>query len=364
MSTFEVACEHCQSRYQIPISLRDALRGRSVPCAWCTREWTPLPLERHDPRARSGADSLGQPPFPLHPYLQASIYSPPAAPATVESPVARSTTQLLRVGATTSTLSLRIAASGPEFELKAIYDLGARSFFIGHHGCHLELPKASALPDRAIRIRAAEGGFEFEGLDGFLVPVGANWVAKGRIELDARLDLFLSPYRIAMKASSTPGVSILDLEAASGPPPIPSPYAEPPPRAPAAPPAVADMSQTVRDFSAIGLEARKYSDPLGNLDVGLVHLDPPLQGDTAWIKKSPAVIGRTSGDIVLADARVSGKHAQIDILGIDQYSIKDLASTNGTTVNDRPASTTRLQDGDVIGFGGVRLQFLARPKRR
>jgi pSer/pThr/pTyr-binding forkhead associated (FHA) protein len=108
----------------------------------------------------------------------------------------------------------------------------------------------------------------------------------------------------------------------------------------------------------------KYSDPLSSVDVGLVHLDPPLQGEALWIKKSPTLIGRTSGDIVLADPRVSGKHAQIDVLGVDQYSIKDLASTNGTAVNDRPASTTRLKDGDIVSFGGVRLQFLARPKRR
>ena len=167
-----------------------------------------------------------------------------------------------------------------------------------------------------------------------------------------------------MKASNTPGVSIPDLESAtpsSTPPPSPYP---PPPAAPTPPPPMTDMSQTVRDLSAIGIEARKYSDPLGSLDVGLLHLDPPLQGETIWIKKSPALVGRVYGDVVLGDARVSGKHAQIDILGVDQYSLKDLASTNGTTVNDRPASTTRLKDGDIIGFGGVRLQFVARPKRR
>ena len=78
----------------------------------------------------------------------------------------------------------------------------------------------------------------------------------------------------------------------------------------------------------------------------------------------PALVGRTSGDVLIKDSRVSGKHAQIDVLGFEQYSIKDLASTNGTTVNDRPASITRLKDGDVIAFGGVRLQFVARPKKK
>jgi pSer/pThr/pTyr-binding forkhead associated (FHA) protein len=89
-----------------------------------------------------------------------------------------------------------------------------------------------------------------------------------------------------------------------------------------------------------------------------------VQGETLWLKKSPALVGRTTGDILIADSRVSGKHAQIDILGLDQYSLKDLASTNGTTVNDRPASTTRLKDGDIVAFGGVRLQFVVRRKQR
>jgi predicted component of type VI protein secretion system len=118
----------------------------------------------------------------------------------------------------------------------------------------------------------------------------------------------------------------------------------------------------VRGLSAFGFDTRRFSNPLDELEVGLLGLDPPVAGETLWIRKSPSLVGRTGGDVVIADSRVSGKHAQIDILGVDQYAIKDLASTNGTTVNDRPASTTRLKDGDVVGFGGVRLRFIARPK--
>jgi len=182
----------------------------------------------------------------------------------------------------------------------------------------------------------------------------------------------LEPYRVLLEATSLPGGPIRALEegtpaqgpVAPAPPPPPAPVpsaAAPPVRAPE--PAV-DVNSTVRGLGALGFDTRRFADPLADLDVGLLGLDPPIQGETLWFKKSPSLIGRTTGDLLIADSRVSGKHAQIDVLALDQYSIKDLASTNGTTVNDRPASTARLKDGDVIGFGGVRAQFVVRPKRR
>lgn len=356
MSSFEIVCENCKSRYLIPLELRDRLRGRSLPCAWCLREWTPLRLDPRDPLARSLAGSF-EAPFPLHPYLQSGTFAPQVPLAAVaESPVVRSTTQVLRVAAPAPSAYLRVAASGPDFELKAVYDLGAVGFLIGRRGCHLELPKALGLPERAIRMHAADGGFELRGIGSFRIPVGDRWEASARIDRDGQLDLLLSPYRVSLRPSATPGLPIPDLES---PPTGAAPAPKPPGAAPAA-----DLSETVRDFGALGLDARRQNDPLGTLDVGLVHLDPPLAGDTLWIRKSPVLVGRTAGDLLLVDGRVSGKHAQIEIMGFDQYSIKDLASTNGTTVNDRPASTTRLADGDVISFGGLRLKFVARPKRR
>jgi hypothetical protein len=143
VSTFEVFCEHCGSRYVIPIGLREQLRGRTVTCAWCMREWTPLRVELHDPSARGRGVSFGEPPFPLHPYLQVSTYAPAPAPATAESPVVRSTTQFVRVGPTGAPTNLRVSASGPEFELKAVYDW-ATGAFSSARGCHLELPRRRA----------------------------------------------------------------------------------------------------------------------------------------------------------------------------------------------------------------------------
>jgi hypothetical protein len=348
MSSFEISCEHCGSRYLLPASLREALRGMTVTCSVCTREWTPLPA---DGRGVAGGPRPGgsMPAIALHHYLQTNPYSyATAPPAAAEGTAA--------VPASGMGPTLRVAATGPDFELRATYELGARSFLIGRRGCHLDLLRADEIPERAIRIRRSERGFQFEGLGGFLIPLGPVRISSGRIDPGSRLELELGPYRVELESSSSPGHPIADLEAAGTAAPRPAP--------PPAPAPVADMSQTVRGLGSMGFDTRRFSDPLETLDVGLLGLDPPIRGETFWIKKSPALVGRTTGDILVGDARVSGKHAQIDILGLDQYAIKDLASTNGTTVNDRPASTTRLRDGDVVGLGGVRLQFVARPKKR
>jgi hypothetical protein len=334
---FEIVCEHCRSRYLLPQQVRDALRGQLLTCAVCTREWTGIPA---DPRSMTGgAVGLGPSRLPLHPYLQSNPYGDLGRSLPTESAAARSTTQAVR------------------------------AYFIGGQDCHLELFHAHTLPDRAIRVRAVEGGFEFEGVGGFLVPLGQVAVAVGRIPAGSRLDLVLDPYRIVLEPSSLPGGPIRTLEeraAPGAPPAAPAAPVAPPPPPPAAPAPepVADLSQTTRGLAAIGFDTRRFADPLADLDVGLLGLDPPVQGETLWLKKSPTLVGRTTGDILIADSRVSGKHAQIDILGLDQYSIKDLASTNGTAVNDRPASTTRLKDGDIVAFGGVRLRFVVRAKAK
>ncbi|HLF55809.1 MAG TPA: FHA domain-containing protein [Thermoanaerobaculia bacterium] len=363
MASFEIVCEHCHSRYVLPVELREQLRGAMTTCSVCTREWTPLPADSRDlPVDRGGW--LERPRLALHPYLQANPYLDAAASVPETSPVLRSATQPVRASARTRP-NLRVLAIGPGLELDAVFELGRLSFLIGGHGTHLELMHASTLPDRAIRIRSVEGGFEFEGIDGYLIPIGPVSVAAGRIETGARLELMLGPYRVALEASSAPGGPIRDLDdrPAAAPPPM-APVVPPKPTPAPAPAPVADMSQTVRGLGALGFDTRAFSNPLDNVDVGFLGLDPPVQGESFWFKKSPSLVGRTTGDVLIADTRVSGKHAQIDVLGVDQYSIKDLASTNGTTVNDRAVSTTRLKDGDVVGFGGVRLRFVARPKRK
>ena len=70
------------------------------------------------------------------------------------------------------------------------------------------------------------------------------------------------------------------------------------------------------------------------------------------------LVGRDGADIVLQDEKISRKHAELGLYGPDAYILRDLASTNGTSVNDRRiAEKTRLHHGDLIRVGDTLLRF-------
>jgi pSer/pThr/pTyr-binding forkhead associated (FHA) protein len=67
------------------------------------------------------------------------------------------------------------------------------------------------------------------------------------------------------------------------------------------------------------------------------------------------ILGR-HGDVALDDGRVSRKHAQIVSDG-ESFTLEDLGSTNGTTVNGEPVTgePRQLAEGDRISLGGLEL---------
>src|SRR5687767_12843536 len=67
--------------------------------------------------------------------------------------------------------------------------------------------------------------------------------------------------------------------------------------------------------------------------------------------------GRTDEcDVVVADANVSRRHAQVmDLAG--SIALMDLGSSNGTLVNGLPISRIFLMDGDEVTLGGTILVF-------
>lgn len=70
------------------------------------------------------------------------------------------------------------------------------------------------------------------------------------------------------------------------------------------------------------------------------------------------LVGRDGADIVLDDAKVSRRHAEIGLYGPGAYVIRDLASTNGTRVNGRRVvEKAKLAAGDRIGVGDTELGF-------
>ena len=71
------------------------------------------------------------------------------------------------------------------------------------------------------------------------------------------------------------------------------------------------------------------------------------------------VLGRGNDcDIRINDHSVSRRHARIQP-GADGYYAVDLQSTNGTFVNDVPASMCKLKDGDYLRVGNCIYRFLA-----
>jgi pSer/pThr/pTyr-binding forkhead associated (FHA) protein len=84
-----------------------------------------------------------------------------------------------------------------------------------------------------------------------------------------------------------------------------------------------------------------------HLPVG-VQVPPAVE-----LNKSPFTLGRVNGDLTVADARVSRKHAVIT-QEQGQFYIQDAASANGTMVNGVRLETDRkalLAPGAIIGLG-------------
>ncbi len=93
----------------------------------------------------------------------------------------------------------------------------------------------------------------------------------------------------------------------------------------------------------------------------LVHIYPtgPGMGTRYLLGDTALVLGRGSdSDIRINDNSVSRRHARIQP-GADGYYAIDLQSTNGTFVNDTPASMYKLKDGDYLRVGNCIYRFLA-----
>lgn len=65
---------------------------------------------------------------------------------------------------------------------------------------------------------------------------------------------------------------------------------------------------------------------------------------------------RLDCDVVLADPRVSRRHAQLRWRS-GRYVLFDLGSTGGTSVNGHPVKEAVLEPGDVFSLGGVDIIF-------
>ena len=101
----------------------------------------------------------------------------------------------------------------------------------------------------------------------------------------------------------------------------------------------------------------------GQLGTCLVHIYPtgPAMGRRYALDGKALTLGRGEGaDIVVPENSVSRRHARIDPAPQGGFAVCDLASTNGTYVNDVVVrSPTQLRDGDYLRVGNCIYRFLA-----
>ena len=88
-------------------------------------------------------------------------------------------------------------------------------------------------------------------------------------------------------------------------------------------------------------------------------MKPVGGGDPVPLRKIELFVGRRpSCDICLDFENVSGKHCIFRLIN-GVWHVRDMGSTNGTTVNGARVKERRLADGDEIAVGGTRLRFEA-----
>jgi pSer/pThr/pTyr-binding forkhead associated (FHA) protein len=92
------------------------------------------------------------------------------------------------------------------------------------------------------------------------------------------------------------------------------------------------------------------------MDMLLEVVEGPDAGRRIDLSK-PAVLGRdSSADVVLADERISRRHARVSP-SQDGIEVEDLDSTNGTFVNDNQLhGRTMIRPGDTVIVGVTVLQ--------
>jgi hypothetical protein len=122
----------------------------------------------------------------------------------------------------------------------------------------------------------------------------------------------------------------------------------------------AEPSQGEEGHTMVYSTSDRLSEPLREPDPRRGTARLRIGGRSELLGSAGATIGRSrEADIVLDDANVSRKHAEVRPSG-GSWIVRDLGSTNGVKVNGRRLDPTRpqsLKRGDVIELGTSRATF-------
>src|ERR1700761_7281076 len=86
------------------------------------------------------------------------------------------------------------------------------------------------------------------------------------------------------------------------------------------------------------------------MSLRLVVIEGPKKGEVFVIRED-IFVGRKEGDLILADSKVSSKHARIFVDDNGDYIIEDLGSSNGTYIDDIKITKALLKPGHKISIG-------------
>lgn len=89
----------------------------------------------------------------------------------------------------------------------------------------------------------------------------------------------------------------------------------------------------------------------------IVFTEGPYSGRKLELPETGVLLGRSKeSDLVIDDGMISSRHAQLRIEN-GAWSIFDLQSSNGTTVNGNTIETVQLNDGDIVALGETQFTF-------
>lgn len=111
---------------------------------------------------------------------------------------------------------------------------------------------------------------------------------------------------------------------------------------------VVKTEEVLKEVKSFSIQGKRFS---------LAILSGPLVGQVIKITKTPFVIGRAKGDLLIPDSEVSRTHCQIEIME-DKVLLRDLGSTNGTHFQDVRVQEAVLEDKSEFRVGKTSLMFI------
>lgn len=96
-----------------------------------------------------------------------------------------------------------------------------------------------------------------------------------------------------------------------------------------------------------------------SIHVVLEVTDGPDKGRKFKVVNRSTTVGRAGDcDFSISDPTLSKRHFQIEIHNKDKMTVKDLASSNGTRLNDRYVSAVKIRHGDIVKTGDTVIKIL------